>query len=261
MAQQGQRAVADEVDGGLVAGDVQQHDERHQLGGGEAVAGLLDEQQLRQQVVARGARRRSSMTSRRYRPSAGRRLVGRLHRRVVGGRLQRRRERLRPVADLGLAFGGHAQQVGDHLERHREGQLVDQLHRAALGRAVEDVVDQLLDPRTEPLDGRRGERQRDEAAQPGVIGRVEAEDALGRLARLVAPAEHLPAPGARRVLPRRPPRWPRRRGRTRCRAGCGRRRRSGSARRSRTARRAPGPARAAGRRTGRGRRGTPGRTG
>ena len=52
VAQQRQDAVADQVDGGLVAGDVQQHDERDQLGGGEPVAGLLDRQQRRQQIVA-----------------------------------------------------------------------------------------------------------------------------------------------------------------------------------------------------------------
>ena len=52
VAQQGQHAVADQVDGGLVAGDVEQRHERDQLGGAQPVAGLLDEQQLRQQVVA-----------------------------------------------------------------------------------------------------------------------------------------------------------------------------------------------------------------
>ena len=52
VAQQCQRAVADQVDGRLVAGDVQQDDERDQLGRAERVALVLDGEQPRQQVVA-----------------------------------------------------------------------------------------------------------------------------------------------------------------------------------------------------------------
>ena len=52
MAEQRQRAVADQVDRRLVTGDVQQHDERDQLVRAQTVAGLLGRDQRRQQVVA-----------------------------------------------------------------------------------------------------------------------------------------------------------------------------------------------------------------
>ena len=125
-------------------GDVEQHDERHQLGGGEAVAGLLDQRAARQQVVAevlaavvddlaRGTGRAGRWPRRRRRASSSSAVGSSAAVSVCDH-----------VADLGLALGRHAEQVGDHLERHREGELVDELHRAPLGGPVEHVVDELL---------------------------------------------------------------------------------------------------------------------
>ena len=51
MAEQGLHPVADEVDGGLVAGDVEQDDLVPQLGGGQHVAVLLGLDQAGEDVV------------------------------------------------------------------------------------------------------------------------------------------------------------------------------------------------------------------
>ena len=53
LAQHGDGAVADEVHGGLVAGDEQQHHGGAQLLLGELVALLLGREQRREEVVAR----------------------------------------------------------------------------------------------------------------------------------------------------------------------------------------------------------------
>ena len=57
-------------------------------------------------------------------------------------------------AQLVGALGRHVEQLGDHLERHREGELVDELDRSALGGAIEHVVDHRLDPRPQAVDRR-----------------------------------------------------------------------------------------------------------
>ena len=61
---------------------------------------------------------------------------------------------------------------------------------------VEGGVDQLLDAGPQPVDGPRREGGLDEAAQAGVVGRVEDEHrpAPGRVAQLAAAAdERVPA--------------------------------------------------------------------
>ena len=87
--------------------------------------------------------------------------------------------------------GGQIEQIADHLERHGEGELVDQFHLAALGGPVEHIVDQLLHPRPQPLDGGGGEALAHQAAQAGVVGWVEVEDGLGDLTSFEAFVEAL----------------------------------------------------------------------
>ena len=88
-----------------MAGDVEQDDERQQLGGGEAVAFFLGLDECRQQILAQvvtavlddlaevGA----------HVPGGDLRCI---ERGIVGGRFQRGGERLRPLADLFAAIGG-----------------------------------------------------------------------------------------------------------------------------------------------------------
>ena len=120
-----ERPVADQVDGRLVTGDVQQHHERQQLGRGHPVPGLLCRDQRRQQVVAGmpaavlDHRRARSGPSAPAASSAASRSASS----AVGSSAAVRICDHSPQL-LG-PFGRHVEQLGDHLERHREGQLVD----------------------------------------------------------------------------------------------------------------------------------------
>ena len=61
------------------------------------------------------------------------------------------------------------------------------------------AVDERLDPRPQALDRRRREGQRHQPPQPGVVRRVEVQDALGRSPARAAGAAARGAP-ARRVV-------------------------------------------------------------
>ena len=80
------------------------------------------------------------------------------------------------------------EQVGDHLERHGERQLVDEFQLAPLGRPIEHGIDLGLDAAAQCIDRRRGERLADEPPQAGVVGRVEVEDRLGAVLAPLASA-------------------------------------------------------------------------
>ena len=52
ITEERERAIADQIDGRLVASDVKQHDERKELLGGQAITFLFGHQERRQHVVA-----------------------------------------------------------------------------------------------------------------------------------------------------------------------------------------------------------------
>ena len=99
MAQQGERAVADQVDGRLVAGHVEQHDERQELLDAQPVARLLGHEERRQHVVAEvGPSGLDDLGE--VGDQLGDRRVAGVERLERGGRFERGREGLAPVADL-----------------------------------------------------------------------------------------------------------------------------------------------------------------
>ena len=201
MAQECERSVPDQVDGRLVAGDEQQDHLVAQLVGREAVAFLLGGDHRGQQVVGGLA---SLPLDRRV--DVGDHVVGRAHhlRDLVGRRerLERRDERVRPVAQLQAVGLRHAEHLGDHRERERERQVGDHVHLAAGGGGVEHPVHERLHVGEQLLDAPRRERLADEPPDPGVVGRVDVED---RPRAAVAPldprgGEHLLTPVVGAVL-------------------------------------------------------------
>ena len=68
---------------------------------------------------------------------------------------------------------GDAQHVADHDHRQAVREVADHVHRALVGHPVELLVDQLRDARPHVGDAAGGEGLGDQAAQAGVIGRIE----------------------------------------------------------------------------------------
>ena len=182
-----------------MAGDEEQHDLVDELVGGEPLAVVLGVDQRSEQVVG-GVR---ALPLDRFEHVRGH-VVGRLHDLVEVHRRQDRFEpegqRVRPVAELVAVGVGHAEHVGDHLEGQWEREVAHHLHPVAarLDR-VERGVDHLLDARRELLDAPRREDLLHDAADAGVVGRVDVEDALR--AALGAIAEDLVAQLGPRVPP------------------------------------------------------------
>ena len=94
--------------------------------------------------------------------------------------LEAERERVRPAAEQVAVGVGHAEHVGDHLEREREREVGDDLQAvAARHHRVERVVDELLHAGRQLLDGPWGEDLLDDPADAGVVGGIDVEDAAG----------------------------------------------------------------------------------
>ncbi|MET3158282.1 hypothetical protein ABIF34_005307 [Bradyrhizobium japonicum] len=75
------------------------------------------------------------------------------------------------VEDLAMVLGD-SQHVADDGDGQAEGEILDQVHVAAVDHGVDGLVDDLLDPRPHVLDAPRGEGLHHEAAQAGVVGRI-----------------------------------------------------------------------------------------
>ena len=176
VAHQLEDAGADQVHGGLVAGDEQQRHLVAQLHRRQAVAVLLGGDQRRQQVVGRvrPLPRDDLVDVRVHRLLAVDRRLDLL---VGDDRVERLDDRSGPLGDLRLVGLGHPEHLGDHVERQREGQVGDDVTVAALGDRVEHLVDELLHPRSQRLDRRRRERLAHQPAQAGVVGWVDVEHA------------------------------------------------------------------------------------
>src|SRR6185312_7674019 len=180
-----QQAVADEIDGGFMAGAEQQIDVGDQFVLGEFLAFLLGLHQLRGQVVARlCAAQREQMAEIVERGETA--LV-----RLVEF-LSRHRHRIEQPPAIGVArlfeeivaVGiGNAEHFADHRDRQPEGEILDHVHRAVGLDAVDRSVDDRLDARPHVGDAARGEGLDHEAAQAGVIGRVLAQHPQAHMAQ------------------------------------------------------------------------------
>ena len=108
------------------------------------------------------------------------------HRLVAAGegvganhRLQRTQDGQRPVSQ-GLALAlGHVEQVADHLDWDRGGEIVDQVHLALGGDGVEQAVHQLDQIGLHAGDRARRERTHDQAADAGMGGGIVEDEARG----------------------------------------------------------------------------------
>ncbi len=128
------QAVADQIGGGLVAGIEQEDAVVQQLLFGQPLAIVFALNEPGQHVAVGIA---GPGPSPRHQPFEVRQEV--LHRLVAAGegvradhRLQRAEDGQRPVAQ-GLALVlGHVEQIADHLDRDRGGEIVDQVHLAPL---------------------------------------------------------------------------------------------------------------------------------
>ena len=99
----------------------------------------------------------------------------------LGGdqRLERQRDRLRPRPQLLPFVGGHAEELGDHLERERERERRDEIASTVGLDSIEDLVDHLDHPGPPCLDRLRRERTSGEAPHPRVLRRVDVQKRLG----------------------------------------------------------------------------------
>ena len=174
MLEQGDDAVADEARGRVVAGDDQLEDRRQQLLGAEPLVAVAGADQPAHEVVA-GAGLLGLDERFEHRDDR----VGRLLRPcVLGGGRGGDEQRGESAPQVGPIRLGHAEQLADDGERQRERERADEVDprvRSGGGDVVEEVVDDGLHARAERLDAARREGGRDEAAQPGVIRRVDAE--------------------------------------------------------------------------------------
>ncbi len=170
VGQQGVHAVAQHVDRGLVP----RHQEEHGRGD-DLVPGQLTAREVAEQVVAR--------------PSPplvreGAQVLGELLRRLLGraacavGKavLVHLHDRVAPGHERGPVVSGHTEQLGDHGDRQRLGQVVEQVGLAVGGDALGERADhrpgQPLDGGTQPFHVAAGEGGGDQPAQPGVRGRL-----------------------------------------------------------------------------------------
>ncbi len=193
-----EQAVSDQIDGGLVAGAEQQDDVGGQFLVGELVAVFLGLHQLGGEIVAGIAAAQLEQL-----------LEVHLRHHVAGVALRDllRRERhgieqppaiARAVVE-GLAMVlGDAEHVADDGDGQAEGEILDQVHVAALDHGIDGLVDDLLDPRPHVLDATGGEGLHDEAAQAGVVGRIGLQHPVAHAAehRLVHDGRAIAALGA-----------------------------------------------------------------
>jgi hypothetical protein len=154
VAGEGPRAVADQVAGGLVAGEQQHGGEHQQLGLAEVLAVVLGGTQGGQQVVlrlgaARGDQRGDVGGELVEAPGDRGELAGR------GSRARGTRRSSRRRGGPGPGPRRHAEHLHDDRRGQRDRQRGHQLDRAGLGGAVEGLAHELLDARAQPLDRAR----------------------------------------------------------------------------------------------------------
>ena len=84
---------------------------------------------------------------------------------------------VRPVEQVAVAIGRHAEQPADQRDRVRLREVVEQIEAAAFEAVVEELGRELLGRLAQRFDGARRERRRDELADPRVLGRLDEEEA------------------------------------------------------------------------------------
>src|SRR5437660_268133 len=77
-----------------------------------------------------------------------------------------------PPLEALVVRDGNAQHLANDVDGDRVCELLDHVHRARGLGARDELVDDLLDARSKPLDDARGERLADETPQPRVVRRV-----------------------------------------------------------------------------------------
>jgi len=169
-----------EADGGLEAGDEQADGLDQQLLGVEAVAVLFGGDEAAEQVVAAvAAALLDQVVEVAGQPHARAldaldhlgRGVAAADREAVGGVGG-------PLGEEVAVFHRHAQHLADERRGDRQRQVGDQVHLAAVGDAVEQLVGDGLDARPPGGDGARREGLRDQQPQPRVFRRVGQQHEL-----------------------------------------------------------------------------------
>ncbi len=75
-----------------------------------------------------------------------------------------------------MVFHRHAQHLADDAHRQRVGKVLDDVNLALGLRRIEELINDLLDPRPQAVHGLGSEGLVHKAAQPRVVGRVEEEE-------------------------------------------------------------------------------------
>ena len=167
LAEEREHGVRDEAHRRLVSGDDEEHRHAVQLVLAQALAMLLRLHERAHEVVGRlGAPLREEHVE------VGDELVG-MPQELLAQLVRHRREQkaVRPYAEAISILGRDAEQLGDHRDRKREREVVHELHAAFGSDSVDEVVGDLLDPRSQALDHARRKRLRHELSQATVAVR------------------------------------------------------------------------------------------
>ena len=177
VPEQGEQAVADQVHGGLVARDEEQHAGGEQLPLGEAVALLLHRDERGEQVRARVTAALGEQRAEVVRDAAPADPPA-LHDRLVGrdaDGVEAPDDVRRPLLDLLVVAGRHSEHVADDGDRQRVGEIADDVHPPLPLHPIEQEIHHALDLPAHALDDPRREGSVDERPQAGVVGRVAEE--------------------------------------------------------------------------------------
>ncbi len=195
-AAEGDQPAGQGVAGGLVARHHQQDQEHDQLVVGElgvayAPGGAAPVLPGQRALVERLGEDADDVVGRAVRPAGLDELdaghgelaarLGRRHQhRVVGvGVAVARHHGVAPAVELLALVGVEAHELGDHDQRHVDGEVGHEVALAPLGDLVDDLVGQVPDVVGEVADHAGREALVDEAALPGVLGVVHGDDRHG----------------------------------------------------------------------------------
>jgi hypothetical protein len=177
MIQERKEAVANEIHGGLVAGDEQQNACNEQLALAQPVPLLLGRDQETEQVVTgRLATLRNEIAevvehSLLSYPTPLHDFFVRRHADGVDAP----REVRRPLTDPAMGIGRDTEHLADHRHGQRVGEIRDHVHRVRVLDPMQQPIDDVLDVAPHALDHAWGKRLTDEPAQARMIWRVSEQ--------------------------------------------------------------------------------------